>query len=1108
MKKEKILSGLLLTTLILGQTVSVFATGQDILQNQVQNEAAEPTEKDDNAQSEKAEVVETETESAAAVPKEKEDVEESQEVKAEAVEISAYAAGTGTETDPYQIANEAQLNQIRDDLPNSGTEGIYYKLTASFPLTSPWIPIGDSSAGYFRGHFDGNNQTISNLSVNSDSYLGLFGIAENASFKNLTIGAAAVSGSTELGILAGRLTGSQVTNVHVSGTVTGTSSEIGGLIGLSRNTAVATSSANVTVSGSGRYVGGLIGHNQEDLARPGASTITDTTSSGSVQGTTAIDPGDSTSGSFSVGGLIGFNERANVINSSSSATVSNVAFATGGLIGENISTHAGEGLDTNRGQVLYSSATGNVSGTGQGTDQLSERVGGLIGQNGDIGGSATGRVGGNVIGSSATGRVSSTGQHAGGLIGFNAAEGKVIENSHYSSSNSVEGLNDVGGLIGNNRYADVKNTSAAAVVSAYDTSAAQDQADIAGKYVGGLIGRNSESLVEQSRATGGVSGQDYVAGLIGATGPASTGSTERTTVSSSWASGAVTGRGNYIGGLIGRTAHTTTSNSFATGNVSAPTSGSYEEGYQVGGLVGQAGTGSILEQNYATGNVTAQSQVGGLIGRLENSTLSRNWAKGDVTAANNAGGLIGNSYGSTQLSQVNDAYAIGDVTATGNNVGGLIGSMSPTSFSPGSYGTTVVNAYASGDVTGASNVGGLIGGSDFAATLSNAVAIGQVTGTGQVGGVVGNATHITMSDIYRWDYMQVNGEVLDRHINNASEKDGGLASARELRMENSYVNLTWVMGTAWKWSTVSGNPAQITSPIQHWPVLGFGPEEDTFPHYSIAGTDKGTKMYDGEEVVRDSKSLFTPEYAQLNEFDYTLNGQPLNLENKLVLADDVALHEIRAVSKLTPLQTSTGHRQDSGNFPGRLAAQADYEITPRPLLYTDKVWLERQYNGQATMNLQNSRLTSEDWTALAFDHEALTRAEVPGVISGDEVRLNANTDFQHLLSGNHSLDGVNASAEVGEGVLLHNLTPEQMAQIFSLAGSDAHNYTLKTLENVNTRVTAKDEKVPESSEGKAKEKEILPATGEAANIAFLTLGFAAVFTALMLWFKHHLAQRK
>lgn len=56
----------------------------------------------------------------------------------------------------------------------------------------------------------------------------------------------------------------------------------------------------------------------------------------------------------------------------------------------------------------------------------------------------------------------------------------------------------------------------------------------------------------------------------------------------------------------------------------------------------------------------------------------------------------------------------------------------------------------------------------------------------------------------------------------------------------------------------------------------------------------------------------------------------------------------------------------------------------------------------------------------------------------------------------------------------------------------------------------KDEKVPESSEGKAKEKEkeILPATGEAANIAFLTLGFAAVFTALMLWFKHHLAQRK
>lgn len=61
---------------------------------------------------------------------------------------TGYAGGTGTENDPYQIANGAQLAYLAQKV-NSGTnyEGYCFVLTSNINLNMlKWTPIGSSSS--------------------------------------------------------------------------------------------------------------------------------------------------------------------------------------------------------------------------------------------------------------------------------------------------------------------------------------------------------------------------------------------------------------------------------------------------------------------------------------------------------------------------------------------------------------------------------------------------------------------------------------------------------------------------------------------------------------------------------------------------------------------------------------------------------------------------------------------------------------------------------------------------------------------------------------------------------------------------------------------------
>mgnify|MGYP003634897946 CR=1 FL=1 len=203
----------------------------------------------------------------------------------------------------------------------------------------------------------------------------------------------------------------------------------------------------------------------------------------------------------------------------------------------------------------------------------------------------------------------------------------------------------------------------------------------------------------------------------------------------SYATGTVTGHGDRVGGLIGSTTYAPTIRDSWT-DVTVSSTGS-----AVGGLAGVAG-GSVISNSFALGDVTGQNEVGGLVGRSGNTHYG-NYASGTVRGHHEVGGLLGSFAGGMPGDyELSNSYATGEVIGSGNSVGGLIGWNS----------LKVTYAYATGNVTGNSYVGGLIGQhraryNNDSLSISRAYATGTVqANTSDAGGLVGlSEAGITLS---------------------------------------------------------------------------------------------------------------------------------------------------------------------------------------------------------------------------------------------------------------------------------------------------------------------------------------------------------------------------
>ena len=166
-----------------------------------------------------------------------------------------------------------------------------------------WTPIG-TSENPFKGFFDGQDYTISNLNVGEErtSNVGLFGYTTDGVIKNVHVHNADVDGRLNVGVVAGTPYTSTYSNIKVTG--------------------------NVTVDGMA-YVGGVLGKN----AYANVTNVTVDVNEGSYVNANSVENGSAYR--TYVGGVIGFMGEGNhtVANVTSNIDVIGSTCDIGGITG-------------------------------------------------------------------------------------------------------------------------------------------------------------------------------------------------------------------------------------------------------------------------------------------------------------------------------------------------------------------------------------------------------------------------------------------------------------------------------------------------------------------------------------------------------------------------------------------------------------------------------------------------------------------------------------------------------------------------------------------------------------------------------------------------------
>jgi Putative flagellar system-associated repeat len=323
---------------------------------------------------------------------------------------AAFAGGSGTVGDPYQISTCAQLLEIDDTTANLAKS---YLVTANINCNGVTITPMKNGSTYFTGVLDGGNKTLSNLGVTcAAAGCGLFYKVTSGTVRDLTIaGSTLTTSAGYAGLLAGYL-GDTTNTATVSN--------------------VAVSSANVTGTTN---LGGLTGECM-------SCVLTDVSLSGSITGTNYVGGFAGSMGTYSASYTLRLTRAANA------ATIAGVDYV-GGLVG----AFSRSAYSVTNG-VFQSSNSGTVTGSGQ-------SVGGLVGH-------ASGTSGAIEIANSYSDATVSAAERAGGIIGWSRGNSDRIYQSWSSgsvTSSVVLCSSGAGGIVGASDYGDIIESYSTASMS-------------------------------------------------------------------------------------------------------------------------------------------------------------------------------------------------------------------------------------------------------------------------------------------------------------------------------------------------------------------------------------------------------------------------------------------------------------------------------------------------------------------------------------------------------------------------------------------------------------------------------------------------------------------
>jgi len=635
-----------------------------------------------------------------------------------------YSGGTGEPNDPYQIATAEDLITL-GETPEDYDK--HFILTADIDLDpnlpgrkafdrAVIAPDTDPNDKFyvfqgipFTGVFDGNDHSISSLTIKGENYVGLFGYLEfGAEVKDLAVidvnitgsgdyigGLVGSNGSRSSSMRADRVGGTTI-RCYTTGAVSG-SHGVGGLMGYNGGTVLQCYSTGVIIGEVN--VGGLVGENVWEHMIQCFST-------GGVSGTDHV------------GGLVGWNGGV-VKDCYTTGSVSGNSFV-GGLAGGFPTGIVADSFC----DIQTSGQATSAGGTGKTTAEMHD-PNTFMAAGWDFVGQPDGphdiwvlpEGGGYPILWWQQSPLPSLPRFSGGTgepndpylisepkelnsIGHNPRLMKCyfklvadldlaglpycsIGADYYrydgvfdGNGKAIQGLSHslfggVGGAIKNLRLIDPHCVGSPVEVNYGTITCCSVQGGIISGE-GGLVGYNHGDLI-RCYSTSAVAGNG---GLVGS---------NIGTVTDCYSSGAVSG-GSNVGGLVGSSYGIVTR---------CHSTASVHGGQKTGGLVGSNG-GDIVHC-YSTAAVSGNDYVGGLVGYNNDGSITTSFSTSAVSGRSSVGGLVGyNRDGS-----ITTSFSTGTVSSSGFNVGGLVGYNE--------YYGTVTHCYSTGAVSGNYCVGGLVG---------------------------------------------------------------------------------------------------------------------------------------------------------------------------------------------------------------------------------------------------------------------------------------------------------------------------------------------------------------------------------------------------------------
>ncbi len=682
-----------------------------------------------------------------------------------------FAGGTGTAEDPWLIETAEHLNNIRLVL---SWESKFYKQVANINLgVAPWnegegwepIVAGNNS---FQGIYDGNGFVIDQLTINrpDSDECGLFGYIMDSHLKNIQITNASILSNSKTGVLAGSGIWSIIENSSSTGNIFAMGPNAGGLIGEITDCEVGGCFSAVNIESDGTSVGGLFGK------------VT-TSFEGFIENSYATG---NTSGTWNVGGLIGWNiGETPVINSYASGYV-NASGRAGGLTGSGSASHT---ITNSYWNIETTAQLTNEGGEGKNTSEMiSEDT--FVSWNFETTWTiaegetypylqwqgAPGEFNYPIVLLSPNNFIADAEDEAiilhwlppsiDGYIGFNLyRDGELIYTSDgetldyidtnvenfldytYSITAVYPGAQESHPLIRKifatpgfsqgdgteeNPYL-VSNAAELFTVrndlSAYYAQTADIDLGVAPWNIDG--GWKTITNINYEPFKGHYNGNDYT--IFGLT-------INRPDEFS---------QGLFYGVVDGSITNLKISDSHITANSSAGILAVMVGGAHIsniiiknssvvvnstgGGLVAQVSTGSLENIECHVDVTVTNSGSGGIAGSLQSGTLKNAKSSGNVFAGSEAGGLVGYmSYSST----ISNAYSTADVSVEHQTAGGLVGFMSNSHLN---------NSYANGNIEG-DKAGGLIGNIVLdnwqPSTVINNYSTGNVNEGVETGGLVGS----------------------------------------------------------------------------------------------------------------------------------------------------------------------------------------------------------------------------------------------------------------------------------------------------------------------------------------------------------------------------------